>query len=92
MSNFESIKKKIIEIINENINNSNIMLEQTNEDLSQLGMDSITFIHIVVALEEAFNIEMPDELLLVTEMNTVEKITNIISSAIINAELIDVQE
>lgn len=47
-------------------------------------MDSITFICIVVALEEIFNIEIPDEFLLITEMNTVEKMSNVIISAMAN--------
>ena len=44
-------------------------------------MDSITFIRIVVELEETFNIEIPDEFLLIPEMNTVEKMMNIVLAA-----------
>ena len=43
-------------------------------------MDSITFIRVVVALEEAFDIEIPDEKLLLTEMNTISKMTEVISA------------
>ena len=42
---------------------------------------SITFIRIVVELEETFNIEIPDEFLLIPEMNTVEKMMNIVLAA-----------
>ena len=78
----DSIQKKILEIVNINIENVAIKYEQANEDLSLLGMDSITFIKIVVALEETFEIELPDEKLLITEMGTLNKIINAVSSSL----------
>lgn len=51
-----------------------ISSEQLEENLLDLGMDSITFIQIIVALEEEFECEIPDEKLLITEMDTVQKI------------------
>lgn len=51
---------------------------ESDTDLLKAGMDSIKFIYIVVALEEAFEIEIPDEYLLAAEMNTVEKIEKVI--------------
>ena len=45
-----------------------------------MGMDSITFIQIVVALEEEFECEIPDEKLLITEMDTVQKIVDVLQS------------
>ena len=41
-------------------------------------MDSITFIQVVVALEEAFECEIPDEKLLITEMDTVQKMVDVL--------------
>lgn len=46
------------------LENTETTFEQTEDDLSALGMDSIVFIRVVVALEEAFDIEIPDEYLL----------------------------
>ena len=43
-------------------------------------MDSITFIQIVVALEEEFECEIPDEKLLITEMDTVQKMLDVLQS------------
>ena len=40
--------------------NSPILSNQLEEDLSLLGMDSIIFISVVIALEEEFDIEIPD--------------------------------
>lgn len=70
-SNIENIEKAIV------INST-----QLDDDLAELGMDSITFIHIIVALEELFEIEIPDEKLLITEMSTIRKMVEVIATAI----------
>ena len=40
--------------------------------LAEIGIDSITFIRIVIALEEAFNIKFEDEILILSEFPTVK--------------------
>lgn len=82
MSELNEVKDKILDIINENIDNTDIIPDQMDEDLSVLGMDSITFIRIVVKLEEVFDIEVPDEYLLITEMNTVTKMVKVITDTL----------
>ncbi len=77
----ENIQEKILEIINDKIENG-VSKNQVDDDLSQLGMDSLKFISIVVTLEENFDIEVPDEYLLMTEMNTVRKMVKIVSEAL----------
>lgn len=78
------IKYKIAESI-ENIlsesNNQNIRIkaDQYNMDLTLLGMESLTFIRIIVSLEEIFDIRLPEEKLLMSELNTVNKFAEIIS-------------
>ena len=47
-------------------------------------MDSIKFINIIITLEEEFDIEISDEYLLLTEMNTISKIAEVISAALDN--------
>ncbi len=54
--------------------------EQLDDNLPDLGMDSITFIQIIVALEEKFECEIPDEKLLITEMDTVQKIIDVLQA------------
>lgn len=76
----EITKEKIVEIININMENAEILIEQAEEDLSNLGMDSIAFIRIIVSLEEEFECEVPDSKLLLTEMNTVNKIYEVLTS------------
>ena len=69
---------KIREIINSNMEDVEISEEMMNEDLTQVGMDSITFIKIIVTLEEEFECEVPDSKLLISEMNTVNKMIRIL--------------
>lgn len=75
----DNIRKKILEILNSYIEDIEITSEQYEDDLLTMGLDSIAFIRMVVALEETFNVEIPDEKLLITEMNTISKIEKIIS-------------
>lgn len=77
-----NIQDKVLEILNANIEKAKIKPEQFDEDLSQLGMDSIIFIKIIVALEETYDIEIPDEKLLMEEMNTLNKIVSVVSIAL----------
>ena len=78
----EDILDKVLKVLNANLENTEITFEQTEDDLSALGMDSIVFIRVVVALEEAFDIEIPDEYLLITETNTLSKMTDVISTVL----------
>lgn len=76
MNNIEI--EKVLDIVNSSIENVNINKDQLDDDLVAIGMDSITFIRIVTLLEETFKCEIPDEYLLLTEMNTANKIFNIL--------------
>lgn len=69
--------KDILDVINEP-DNLDINEEQLEENLSELGMDSITFIQIIVKLEEAFDCEIPDSKLLISEMDTVQKMFDVL--------------
>ncbi len=70
--------EKVIEILDASIENAEITEDKLNEDLSELGMDSITFIKIIVAMEEKFECEIPDSKLLIGEMNTANKIFQVL--------------
>lgn len=69
----------VLGIINRSENMA-VSQEQIEDSLPELGMDSITFIQIVVALEEEFGCEIPDEKLLITEMDTVQKMLDVLQS------------
>lgn len=69
--------EKVLMIVN-SAERLEISIEQLNENLTDMGMDSITFIQIIVGLEEAFDCEIPDSKLLITEMDTVQKMINVL--------------
>ena len=70
----------ILVILNQSIKGNEITVEQINEDLADYGLDSISFITIIIKLEKMFDCEIPDSKLLLSEMNTVQKIINILNS------------
>lgn len=76
------IIERLIPILNSSIEDLEIDDSRYDIDLLELGMDSITFIHIIVSIEEEFKCEIPDENLLLREMNTVNKITDAIASVL----------
>lgn len=80
------ISEKVLDIIKTNIG-IEIYPWQFDEDLNVIGIDSISFIQIVVALEDNFEIEIPDEKLMLEEMGTFNKITMVVASAL-NASVI----
>ena len=67
----------ILRVIN-SLDNIEVSTEQLDEYLPNLGMDSISFIQIVVGLEETFNCEIPDSKLLISEMDTVRKMLDVL--------------
>lgn len=78
MTNENVIRETVCNIITTNIEDITLTSADSKVDLSDLGMDSIRFVRMIVALEESFNVEIPAEYLIVSEMNTIEKIVNIL--------------
>lgn len=69
--------KNVLTILN-SMDNIKITEEQIEDDLTDCGMDSIIFIQTIVALEEEFDCEIPDSKLMLSEMNTVKKILDVL--------------
>lgn len=76
------IKYKIFGFIKDVLNVENINEEDINENLIELGLDSIKFISLIVTIEDEFDIEIPDNFLLLEEMNTPQKIITIIENLV----------
>lgn len=70
--------ENVLRVLNEVLNDQDVTIEQVNDDLTKMGMDSIRFIQIIVSLEDAFNCEIPDSKLLITEMDTVQKMVDVL--------------
>ena len=70
--------EKVIEIINATIEKGEISYKNIDKKLSDMGIDSIAFIQIIVALEEELECEIPDSKLLMSELDTVQKISDVL--------------
>ena len=69
--------KGVLDVINKS-ESLEINENQIEANLSDMGMDSINFIQIIVGLEDAFDCEIPDSKLLITEMDTVQKMFDVL--------------
>ena len=49
-------------------------------NLQNIGMDSITFVRVVVEIENKFRIEFPDDKLIITEAGTINQLCVIVQS------------
>ena len=54
---------------------------KVDDDLTTKGMDSFVFIQIVVGLEVKYGVEIPDEYLSYHDLNTVNKMVEVIEIA-----------
>ena len=68
-------------LINPDINNKAL---EYMDIIDVAGMDSITFISLIVALEEQFEITIPDNMLLMEKFRTIDSIVEIIMTEMNN--------
>lgn len=76
----DEIKEKIIVLCSEIFQNSGVdtdILEYVDFS-DDLGMDSITFITLIVEIEAAFDIMVPDDLLLMDNFKNVDYIIGVV--------------
>ena len=75
-------KKKVIELISEMFNDKgfNIEIIEHVNLIDDLGMDSITFISLVIEIEASFGIAIPDDMLLMESFNSVDNIASIVEN------------
>ena len=76
----ETIKQGVIELISKLFEDKgfNIDILEYVDLIDDLGMDSITFISIVVEVEAYFDIEVPDDMLLLENFKSVDDIVSIV--------------
>lgn len=70
------IKEKIRIIVKQYLGINDAGLDEDN--LQNYGLDSLLFVKIIVDIELAFNIEFPDDKLILSEANTIAKIYDIV--------------
>ena len=71
---------KLLEIINQKLVDCPITEEDMELPLDKAGLDSIGFIHIIVAIEEEYECEIPDSKLILSELDTAKKIHMLLCS------------
>lgn len=77
MDLIERIEKIILNILK--IEPERIREISGDETLNRIGVDSVNFIEIVIGLEDEFNITFEDDELLLQNLNTINKLKNIIT-------------
>ena len=79
----EEIRAKVVSLLTEefiqDIGNRSI---QDDEYLEGVGMDSYAFVHMLVRIEEVFDIELPNELLIFNKWRTVRTICEQLSEIV----------
>ena len=77
----ETIKQEVIELISELFKDKGFDIDRIEyvDLIDDLGMDSITFVSMVVEIEDHFKILIPDDLLRFENFNSVNKIVKLIS-------------
>lgn len=73
------MQEQLMKIIKNVLDDQNISINE-NDDLQVLGVDSIKFIRIIIEIEDTFDVEIPDEYLLFSQLNTLEKIKNMLNT------------
>ena len=83
--NREEIKKKLIELYAEIFQDSGVdtdLLEYVDL-IDDLGMDSITFITLIVEIEAMFGIIVPDDLLLIDNFKSMDDVIQVVSDQLV---------
>lgn len=79
----EDIKARVLTMLREVLDDNKEQLDTigSNEDLSVLGVNSITFIRIVLALEMEFGVAWDDDDLEYQNFLTIDNIVNYITAS-----------
>ena len=80
--NRDEIKEKLVALCTEIFKDSNVdtdLLEYV-DFADDLGMDSITFITLIVELEAAFDITVPDDLLLMDNFKNMDDVIKVVAA------------
>ena len=71
--------QEIVELFNSCTKEIQITEEDAEKNLSEIGVDSIDFISVIVKLEETYDFEFPDEELTMLEMDSLSKILDVMN-------------
>ena len=75
MNSLQIIESELVEIAEEN----GILIDDFEMSIMGYIPDSITFITFIVAIEEKFDIEMPDDFLLIEKFGSIKELATVIN-------------
>ena len=83
------IKQKLLETIQALFPDSEVETDvlEYADLIDDLGMDSITFISIIVEIEDMFGITIPDDKLLIENFRNVDEIMRLIENEVTNSNM-----
>lgn len=70
--------EKVMKIVNRNLEGTTITLKHQEVELKKFGLNSISFVNMIIQIEDEFECVFPDSKLLVSEADTINKILNIL--------------
>jgi phosphopantetheine attachment domain protein len=79
----KEFETKIIDIVSMGLENIDLSETSYDTELISMGLSSISFIAIIVALEEEFQITVSNENLILSKMDTLQKIISVVESEIL---------
>ena len=84
----EEIKSLVIDLISELLSEKDLDNDiiQYIDLIDDVGMDSITFISLVVQIEDSFKITVPDDVLLMENFKNVDSIVNVVEKEILRSQ------
>jgi len=76
--NKKQLKEKVIQFLvkEEMLADFEIVQDILDDDLETHGMDSFSFVKMLVAIEQVFNVEIPNEYLIYEKWDTINKIAD----------------
>lgn len=79
------VMEQICKLINENLELDVDAADiGADDNLMSMGMDSISFIKLIVAIEREFDIEVDDEYLLIDRLDTKSKLNELLERVVDN--------
>ncbi len=74
-------KEEILEAVNKVLEDRGMDIAvESSDEFNSVGLDSIRIIEIIVAIEEKFNVEIPDEFLTLESIGSVDKLVKILGN------------
>jgi len=77
-----NLQKQVLGVIISNIDSKSPDNINVNTDFTSIGFDSITFIKTIVALENEFDFEFDDEMILITKFPTVKSMVEYVEAKV----------